>query len=323
MNPNALDTLYKKLGGVGTTKTGGTVAPYASPLSKPASGPSKPTQVQQNQAAIDNSAAQWASLSAEIRRLQNAMAAQPKLASFDIMSNWRSAQSAAEKAQNPLYERKLNEFLERNVQKKQYKQNEFDLGNENINLEKNQALEDSATSRIRTEQDTTAAIDKINETEGYYQQDEGQQFDTDYRQLAEQVAAEGGSETGLGRQQSYDAVKMRNITNERQLNEFKGQRQAKQIFKERTFEDLARGDERANILATNKTKAAQFDFDDYLNELSYNEKVFRQDNETARLEAVLRDTGNYEKAGVESFLAGLAGQGFSAKDIAYNRSVYA
>ena len=321
MNPNALDTLYKKLGGVGTTKSGGTVAPYASPLSKPAVKTSSP--VAQNQAAIDNSAAQWASLSAEIRRLQNSLAAQPKLASFDIMSNWRQAQSAAEKAQNPLYERKLNEFLERNVQKKQYKQNEFNLGNENIQLEKNQALEDSATSRVRTEQDTQGAIDKINQSEGYYQQDEGQQFDTDYRQLAEQVAAEGGSETGLGRQQSYDAIKLRNITNERQLNEFKGQREAKQLFKERTFEDLARGDERATILATNKTKAAQFDFDDYLNELAYNEKVFRQDNETARLEAVLRDTANYEKAGVESFLAGLAGQGFSAKDIAYNRSVYA
>lgn len=282
-----------------------------------------PNPVASNQAAIDKSQADWAALSAEIRRLQNSIAAQPKLASFDVMSNWRNAQSAAEKAQNPVYDRYLKEFLARNVQKKDSKTREFGLTQENIGLEKTQALEDSATQRVRTTEDTQAAIDKINQQEGYYQKDEGNQFDTDYRKLAEEINASGGAQTGLGRQQTYDAIKLRNITNERQLDEFKGQRQAKQIFKERTFEDLARGDLRAEQLATNKTKAAQFDFEDYLNELAYDEVQFRNQNETARLEAVLRDTQNYEKAGVESFLAGLAGKGYSAKDIAYNRSVYA
>lgn len=273
--------------------------------------------------ASDDWARQSAALNAELRRLQASIAAQPRLASFDVMANWRNAQSAAERAQNPLYEKKLNQFLERNAQKKASKEREFGLTKENINLEQAQTKEDNAVSRQRTAEDTAAAIDKINQTEGYYQTDEGAQFDEQYRQMAQELAASGGGQTGLGRQQTYDQIKLRNITNQRQLDEFKGQREAKQLMKTRTFEDLARGDARADQLATNKTKAAQFDFEDYLNELKYDETTFRYQNEADRLEAVLRDTQNYEKAGVESFLAGLAGQGYNARDIAYNRSIYA
>lgn len=270
-----------------------------------------------------NANAEWQSLLAQLRSAQNYRPPTPKLASFDIMSNWRNAQSAAERAQNPLYEKKLNDFLAHNAKKKQSKQNEFGLTNENIDLEKAQALEDSAVSRQRTSEDTTAALEKIGQNEGIYQTDEGQDFDKNYRATAEQLAASGAAGTGLGRQQSSDAIRLRNVQSQRQLDEFNGQREAKQLFKTRTFEDLARGDERATTLATNKKKAAQFDLDAYLEDLAYDETNFRSQNEIDRLEAVLRDSQNYEKAGVESFLAGLAGQGYSAQDIAYNRQVYA
>lgn len=42
MNVNATDLLYKQIGGVGTTSSGGTIAPYLSPLSAPATQPSAP-----------------------------------------------------------------------------------------------------------------------------------------------------------------------------------------------------------------------------------------------------------------------------------------
>jgi hypothetical protein len=248
---------------------------------------------------------------------------QPKLANFDIMANWRQAQSAAERAQNPKYEKQLNDFLAHNVKQKELKTGSFNLTKENIGLEKSQALEDSTTGRQRTAEDTQMAMEKIGQVEGQFQQDEGQDFDKNYRQVAEQIAASGGANTGMGKQQSADMIRLRNVTSQRQLDEFQGQREAKQLFKNRTFEDFARGDQRAEVLATNKTKAAQFDFDSYLEDLAYEEQRFRFTNESDRLEAVLRDTQNYDKAGVEAFLAGLAGQGYSAADIAHNRSVYA
>lgn len=272
--------------------------------------------------ADDSWARESAALQAELRRLQAQVAAQPRLASFDVMANWQQAKSAAERAQNPLYEKKLNDFLARNAQKKASKTRQFNLTKEDIATERAQTVEDNQITRQRTAEDVQMAVDKLNKQEGEFQQDEGRNFDVEYRQMAEELAAGGAADTGIGKQASYDAIKLRNITSQRQLDEFKGQREAKLLFKDRTFDDLLRGDQRADVLATSKNKAAQFDYEDYLNELAYDEKTFRFQNEAERLEAVLRDAGNYEKAGVEAFLAGLVGQGYSARDIAYNREIY-
>lgn len=127
----------------------------------------------------------------------------------------------------------------------------------------------------------------------------------------------------MGKQQTYDAIKLRNVTSQRQLDEFQGQRQAKELFKTRTFEDLTRGDAEATRLATNQTKANQFDLEDYLQNLAYDEQNKRFDIEMERQGKVLSEAQTQEQAGVEQFLAGLAGQGYKASDIAYNRSVYA
>lgn len=260
---------------------------------------------------------------AQIASLMASLNARPKLAQFDMMANFRKAKSAAEKAQNPLYAQKLNNFLKKQAAKKATKQKEFTLTKGTIDQELSDTLGENQISRTRTAEDTANAIAKIDTTEGQFQNDEGESFDQQYRQAAEQLAAEGGSQTGLGRQASADMIRLRNVTSQRQLDEFQGQREAKQLFKTRTFEDLLRGDTQANTLAVNKTKAAQFDLDKYLEDLSFETKEFRDINEQARLEAILRDTENYKKSGVESFLQSLAGKGFSAEDIAYNRQVYA
>lgn len=263
------------------------------------------------------------SLQDEIRRLQNSIAQTPRLPSFDIMANYRNAQSAAEKAVNPLYERKLNDFLAQNAAKQQQKRNEFALNLETIGQEKSDTLATNELTRTRTAEDTAAAIENINTVESNFQADEGEAFDTEYRQLAEQLAAEGAAQTGLGGQQSADQIRLRNVQSKRQLDEFQGQREAKTLFKTRTFEDLARGDTQAETLAQSKTKAAQFDLDSYLEDLAFDERNFRLSNDIERMGAVADEASRQEQLGVEQFLAGLPGQGFRPQDIAYARQVYA
>jgi len=264
-----------------------------------------------------------ASNAAMIRNLQNQIAATPKLAKFDVMGNWRNAQSAAERAINPLYEKKLNDFLAQNQAKKVRKQSEFAMNAENIASEKADTLAGNEVNRGRVAEDTTNAITGINVKEGQFQTDEGQSFDQNYRQAAEALAQSGAATTGLGKQQTSDMVRLRNVSSQRQLDEFNGQREAKQLFKTRTFEDLARGDEQAGALAISKTKGAQFDLDAYLEDLAFDEQNTRFSNESERLGAVYDETQKQDKIGVEQFLAGLVGAGYGAKDIAYNRSVYA
>jgi hypothetical protein len=282
-------------------------------------GPAPGSTTQNN----NDNAKYMADLQAQIRALNNQMAQQPKLAKFDVMANWRNAQSAAERAVNPLYEKKLSNFLEQNQAKRVRKQGEFNLTKEQTAQELADTLSTNAINRTRTAEDTQMAVDTINTKESQFQTDEGQSFDANYRQVAEQLAASGAATTGMGKQQTSDMVRLRNVTSQRQLDEFQGQREAKQLFKTRTFEDLARGDEQANRLATSKTKAAQFDLDAYIEDLAFDETNFRMSNEAERMSAVYADAENQRQLGVEQFLAGLAGSGYGAKDIAYNRQVYA
>jgi hypothetical protein len=249
--------------------------------------------------------------------------ARPKLAQFDVMANWRTAKSAAEKYVNPLYEDKLNKFLQQQTAKKARKQQEFNLTTENIGQEKTTALGENEISRTRTAEDTANAITKVNTLEGQFQDDEGQQFDQNYRAAAEQIAASGGAQTGMGRQQTSDMVRLRNVTSQRQLDEFQGQREAKQLFKTRTFEDLMRGDQQVEQLATSKTKAAQFDLDSYLEDLAFDEVNKRDELDMWKAEQTYNKTQELDRIGTEEFLAGLVGSGrYSAEDIAYNRQVY-
>jgi hypothetical protein len=272
----------------------------------------------------DSSMADWRKgIEDEMRRLTSSMAPTPKLAQFDVLGNYRQAQSAAERAQNPLYEQKLNQFLARNEAKRGQARGRFNLEAETIGMEKANTIEENQINRGRTAEDTQMAIEGINIAEGNYQGNEGREFDQQYRQAAEQIAASGMATSGLGRQQSSDAIRLRNVTNQQQLDAFNSQREAKQLFKERTFEDLARGDVNAEKLATSRTRAAQFDLDSAIEDLFWDEEVFKVENESERLKAVRSDAQNYQQLGIEQFLAGLQGSGMSAQDIAYNRQVYA
>lgn len=262
-------------------------------------------------------------LLAELRRLQNSIPPAPRLANFNVMANWQAAQSAAERAVNPLYDKYLNDFLAQTAAKKSTKQREFNLNLETIGQEKDYTLGENQVQRGRTAEDVTSALEKIGKNEEVFQTDEGQQFDTNYRKAAEELAAGGMATSGIGKQSTADQIRLRNVSSQRQLDEFQGQREAKNLFKTRTFEDLTRGDNRATQLAESKTKAAQFDLDKYLEDLGFEETKFRQENEFQRLQSVFQESQTREKTGVEQFLAGLVGQGYSAQDIAANRQVYA
>lgn len=264
------------------------------------------------------------SLSRELASLRNSMPPTPKLANFDVMANWRTAQKAAEKAVNPLYKKKLDQFLSKQKAKKTQKKTEFNLQLGDIETARSNTLEDNTVNRARTSEDVAGAIEDINTKEGQFQTDEGESFDQNYRAAAEQLAASGMAGTGIGGQQTSDAIRLRNVQSQRQLDEFQGNREAKQLFKTRTFEDLARGDVRAENLATSQKKAAQFDLDAYLEDLDHDQKAFRLENEQQRLSAVYDEAGRRDQLGVEKFLASLAkGGGYSAQDVAYNRQVYA
>lgn len=261
-------------------------------------------------------------LQSQLSALQNQLAYQPKLAKFDVMGNFNRARSSAEQAVNPLYEKYLRDFLAKQQVGRKNKQGETTLRKQSTAMELAQTLAESGVNRGRTVEDTASAIGKLNEQEGQMQQDTGTAFDTDRRALAEDVAARGMTTTGIGAGQMFDQQNMRNISEDRQVKEFTNQREAKKLFSMRTLEDLARGDENAKQIATQKDTEAQFDFDSYLKELAADETQFRTENEVKRLGDINNQAQVFERQGTQQFLASLAGAGWRPQDIALAYQVY-
>lgn len=301
-------------GGWGDSKSS---APVTAP--KPTSAPVNLTPAPVSSGANDDF---MKSLKSQIAALQQQVAYQPKLPSFDIMANYNRARSQAEAAVNPLYDKYLNDFLAGQQVQKANKQTEVGLTKESTAQELQRALEGNSVNRTRTAEDTANAIGTINTQEGNFQRTTGTQNDIDRRALAEGVAASGLTTSGIGQGQIYDQNNKRNLDESQQVQEYTNQRQAKKLFETRTFEDLARGDKEADQIATSKNKAADFDLEQYLDELATNETQFRNDNEYKRLGDIAQQTDTYQQAGTQSFLSSLAGAGWRPQDIQLAYQIY-
>lgn len=261
-------------------------------------------------------------LNSQLAALQAQLAYTPKLPTYDIMGNYNRARSTAESKVNPLYEKYLKDFLAGQAVKTANKKTETGLTKAATALDLSQTLAQNTVDRTRTGEDTTSAIAKLNELEGNMQQDTGTQFDADRRSLAEQNAAAGLTTSGIGGGNMFVQQDQRNISEERQVKESNNQKDAKRLFASRTFADLARGDENANAISTQKDKEAQFDLDAYLSELAIDETQYRADNEVKRLTDINSQTSTYANQGTQSFLSSLAGAGWRPQDIALAYQVY-
>lgn len=270
----------------------------------------------------DSWAAEMAASDARYRALEAQMAAQPKLANFDILANYNKAKQTATEAVTPLYNKKLNLFLEGQGIKKDTKNKETNLARENNQISLTNALGDNATNRSRTGEDLASALQMIGQNADYFQQDEGQQFDQERRAAQEELAAAGGTDTGLGQQGIAQMTSDRNTSSQRQVQEFENQKASKQLLATRTIDDLATSDTRATQKKGQDDKAIQIDFDSYMSSLANEEESFKLTNDLEKALQISQQTQSYQNQGVQEFIAGLAGQGYRAQDIALAKQVY-
>lgn len=286
----------------------------------------KPTSTKSSAPSVSPGNNDWAresaALSAQLAALQAQTAAMPKLPNFDILANYNKAKQTATSAVTPLYNKKLNLFLEGQGIKKDVKTKEKDLGMENNTIALNNALGDNATTRTRTGEDLASALQMIGQNADYFQTDEGQQFDQERRAAQEELAAAGGTDTGLGQQAIQQMTTDRNVSSDRQVEEFTNQKAAKQLLASRTIDDLATSDLRSTQKKGQDDKAISIDFDGYMASLNNEEQSFRLTNDLDMALAIAQQTGTYEKQGSQEFIAGLASQGWRPQDIALAKQIY-
>lgn len=263
-----------------------------------------------------------AGINAQTAAIRAQTAAMPRLPAFDILGNYNRARTNAEANMRPRYNDMMNQFLESQGVKKTNKQKEVALGKENVELERTNTRSDNTLTRGRTAEDVAAAIQQIGTQEGQFQEDEGREFDVARRGLQEGMAGAGLTTSGIGQQAIATQEADRNTASGRQEEVFEVQRQAKTLFKNRTFEDLQRGDLRADEKAVMANKGYDLDLDSYLSELAQDEKKYKLDWEADLLGAIGEETGRLDREGVMQFINSLAGSGARAQDIAMAKQVY-
>lgn len=301
--------------------------PYRKPTQHGASGsweapkpaPVKPAYVAPDNSAANELARMQSEYNALLRQQINSM---PRLYTYDTNSSYDRAKKAAEVNQRPLFDLKLGKFLENiGTQRNQINQ-EATLSREGTAMENQQTREDNATNRTRTAEDVAAALDMIARGETNFLDDNARQFDADRRAAIEANAAAGMTTSGLGQQALAEQVELNDIAGTRQLEEFDNQRSAKQLFQNRTFEDLARGDLRSDEKRILSDKRIQLDLDSALSDLAYSEFTGKQGLEAEYAANVLNDALSIDRQYRQEFINSLAGQGARAQDIAYAQQIY-
>lgn len=244
-----------------------------------------------------------------LRRMLEAELNKPRAANYDLPAAYARARQQSEGAVNPLYVKKLNDFLSR--QKVERERKEADTGRLNKQIEESLAntLEATGIERGRTAEDVASNIGQINTQAQQYQQEEGNQFDKARAALLGNIATSGLTTSGLGQQQATEQVAGRNIESGKQAESFNVQKRAQELFKTRTFEDLMRSEKLAGKEAGTKKEAVKIDLDRFIEDLSYGETQKRQELEGQRLMDVLQQERSFAKQNFLNFLSTLQNPG--------------
>ncbi len=245
--------------------------------------------------------ADYAALLKQIQSLSRP-APTPVAPYFDIAANFSRARSQAEGAVNPLYTKKLNDFITQQTVEKTRKQQDTQLANENLDQALKDTLEANTTARERTAEDTTQNIGQINTQEQNFQSDQGSAFDQLRQTLAGGLATSGLQGSGLGNKAAASATTSRNVQEGRATESFHVQKQAQETAKNRNFEDLFRSDTTANRNTTQSKSNIKINLDRFIEDQGTQLDSTKNDLEAHRLMDVINQEGSYAKLGFADFL---------------------
>lgn len=227
----------------------------------------------------------------------------PKL---DVAAINSQARSAAENAVNPFYTKQLNDFLAQQSAAKQQQQTQYDTNVQNLQDTLKNTQEANALTQQRTAEDTATKLGQVNTANDQNQVDTGNQFENARLAEAKAQATNGILGSGAGNRQTAVATTARNSTEQTQNDQFQAQRDQQNLFKSRTFADLAKSNEQAATAETKGEKQAKFDLDSYIQNAGFTEQNQRNQLEEQRLQRVASEQQNQAKLLFNNYLAGIS-----------------
>lgn len=288
-------------------------APAKAPTSTPAYDPSSDIAALNKEIAAEQ---------ANYNALETQIAAQPKLPVYNTTAAWANAQSAATATVDPVYQDKLNQYL----QQEQLTTSQNTTAEQEAEADATSTLAnqtaDNATSQSRAQQDQTTQTGDVNENENNAQTDTGTAFDAARTALLGNVANSGLTTSGIGQNQTQQQINNRNQSETESTEGFDNSRRDIATAATRTFQDLATSNTRNTAAAATTTSRAKQTLQDYIDNANLAEQQERTSNESDEQAAIASATNDNYSKGVQNFIASLIGSGTPAQDVQLAAQVY-
>lgn len=223
---------------------------------------------------------------------------------LDFAGLQAKARAEAEGAVNPYYTKQLNDFLAQQAAQRQQQQTLYETGVKNLEEELKQVQESNQLAAKRAAEDVAQNQADINQNADTFQTDTGVAADANRIAQARELS-QRGLIGGLGAQQAEAAQAQRNTAEKRQEQEFQKNRDQQELFKTRTFEDLAKSGELAVKRTERGKEAAKFDLDSFIQNQTFSEQSKKSELEASRLQAVASEQQNRAKLAFNAYLANI------------------
>lgn len=225
---------------------------------------------------------------------------------LNLSNIYKQAGATAASNVNPYYTKQLQDFQAQQAQEKALQQQQTQMNIQNLQTQLQNTLQGNQVTQTRTGQDVLANEQQIGIKADQQQQDQGTQFDQARIDQAKQLATQGLTTSGTGQGQVAQSEADRNLQESRQAQDVAQQQQQQELFKTRTFEDLARSGQLATQAEATGEKQANFDLDKFIQGQSSQLQQQTQSLEQQRLQRVAQETQAQAKLLVNNFIQGLS-----------------
>lgn len=246
----------------------------------------------------------------------------PRLITFDSNGAWSKAQEMATAAVSPIYQQKMTDFLASQATALQRQQEDTTTGEAAADTTLQQQLADSATSRSRTAEDTTTANADTQAAQDYADRTEGLTYDAASRSLNSGLGASGTATSGIGQGQVTEANAARLAGSNEEVRQSDNKIAAQNTLMNRTFEDLTTSDTRNTEGNANTKSALDLNLTRFIQDQSTALQGEQEQEELDKQSDIASQSVTDEGNLVNQWINSLAGQGYSAQEIANAAAIY-
>jgi hypothetical protein len=219
---------------------------------------------------------------------------------------WRTnAQNQALADVTPMFQTRLANYLSKHDIATQGAQNTYNQDVGDLNAQLGQYMEGSALKGARTGEDYNKSIYDIANEYGAQQNEEAFTYDATRRGAQQQVEESGLGGSGLGAQQLINLDKQRGFSEDKIARDVEGQRYATELFKNRTFEDIAMGVKNKQADTVRGTEYAQQDLDNAIAGIDLTLEIDNLSAEVQKEIDAMNATNNYMSQYYTDYFGGL------------------